>query len=103
MDPVTVAKLWLAIRPIRRLKERRARKRAEKTGQAVPVETEGVSMLPKGTQTLTGIAVLALVPWAAKYGISSEEVTTWVTAASTVIGGLIAVFGYLRRKKLPAE
>ena len=60
-------------------------------------------MFPKGTQTLSGIAVLVLVPWAAKYGISSEEVTTWVTAGATVIGGVIAVFGYLRRKKLPAE
>jgi uncharacterized membrane protein YphA (DoxX/SURF4 family) len=52
---------------------------------------------------LTGIAVLVLVPWAAKYGISSEEVTAWVTALGTVVGGAIAVLGYLRRKKLPAE
>lgn len=60
-------------------------------------------MLPKGSQTLTGIAVLALVPWAAKYGISSEEVASWVAAASTLIGGFVAVTGYLRRKKMPAE
>lgn len=102
MDPITVAKLWMVVKPIKRLKERRAAKRAAKEpGQAA--QTEGVSMLPKGTQTLSGIALLVLVPWAAKYGISSEEVTTWVTAAGTLIGGVIAVLGYLRRKKLPAE
>lgn len=60
-------------------------------------------MFPKGTQTLSGIAILVLVSWAAKYGISSEEVVTWVTAAGTLAGGAIAVKGYLRRKKMPAE
>ena len=82
---------------------REANRAAKKSGQAIPAAQAEVSMFPKGTQTLTGIALLVLVPWAAKYGISSEEVTTWVAAIGTVIGGIIAVFGYLRRKKMPAE
>jgi uncharacterized membrane protein YphA (DoxX/SURF4 family) len=100
MDPITAARLWLMFRPIQKIKAMRQRRRRLRE---LGIEDEGVSMFPKGTQTLTGIAVLVLVPWAAKYGISSEEVTAWVTALGTVVGGAIAVLGYLRRKKLPAE
>lgn len=58
---------------------------------------------PEGTQTLSGIAVLVLIPWLAKYGVDSAQVQALVAAAGTVIGTVIAVLGYLRRRKLPAE
>lgn len=42
IDPVTVAKVWMAVRPIKRLKERRKAKRAEReqVEQASPAEIE---------------------------------------------------------------
>ncbi len=92
-----------AFRTVNQFRKRRKAKR-EARRQGIPIEEpKEVHMFPKGTQTLSGIAVLILVPWAADLGISSEQVTTWVTAVGTVIGGIIAVFGYLRRKKMPAE
>ena len=86
---------------IKRLRQRRMRKRRLKE---LGIEDE-VSMnpFPQGTQTLSGIAVLILTPWLAKYGIDNVQVQAIVAAAGTLIGTAIAVLGYLRRKKLPAE
>lgn len=101
-----VALAWMNKRPFSKEAKarRKARRAAKKSGQAIPAaQVEVSSMFPKGTQTLSGIAVLVLVPWLAKYGISSEQVATLVAAAATIGGTVVAVFGYLRRKKMPAE
>lgn len=85
-------------------RQNRRDRRAAKRGETVSkTDEESVSMFPKGTQTLSGIALLVLVPWAAKYGIESAQVETIVAAAGTLIGAVVGVLGYLRRKKLPAE
>lgn len=116
MDPVTVAKLWLVVKPVKRIRQWRTNRklkswREEHGGPPDEIleefnsTDEDVSMnpFPKGTQTLSGIAVLVLVPWLAKYGIDSAQTQALVAAAGTLIGGVVAVLGYLRRKKLPAE
>jgi hypothetical protein len=53
VDPISAAKLWMAIRPIKRLKERR---KAKKAGQALPAEAE-VSM---NSTVLTQIVLMFL-------------------------------------------
>ncbi len=116
MDPLTAARLWMLIKPVKRLREwrkRRAMKSWHEEHGGPPdeiveefnVSPDEVSMnpFPQGTQTLSGIAVLILVPWLAKFGIDSAQAQALVAAAGTLIGGVIAVLGYLRRKKLPAE
>jgi hypothetical protein len=56
-------------------------------------------MLPKGTQTYTGLAILILTPLVAKYGIGSEDLSLWVTAIGTVIGGILGILGRIRAGK----
>ena len=95
---------WIKHKPFsKEAKARRKARRAAKHGQSPA--TEGVSMnpFPQGTQTLSGIAVLVLTPWLAKYGIDDAATQAIVAAAGTLIGTVIGVLGYLRRKKLPAE
>lgn len=93
---------------------RRAAKAARKAKRAGPLPDDdgeffsddketSMNPFPQGTQTLTGIAVLVLTPWLAKYGIDDGQTQAIVAAAGTLIGAVIGVLGYLRRKKLPAE
>jgi hypothetical protein len=115
MDALNAVRIWLAVRPIRRIRAWRNRKKMQswlaEHGPADEVledfnstdEVVSMNPFPKGTQTLSGIAVLVLVPWLAKLGIDSAQVEAIVAAAGTLIGAGIAVLGYLRRKKLPAE
>lgn len=56
-------------------------------------------MFPKGTMTYTGIAILMLTPLAARYGITSDELSAWFTAGATLIGGLTAIYGRYRATK----
>lgn len=93
---------------------KQSRKADKKAKRGEPVDevaeefnstNDEVSMnpFPQGTQTLSGIAVLVLAPWLAKYGIDNAQVQAIVAAGGTLIGAGIAIAGYYRRKKLPAE
>lgn len=111
------AKVWLLIKPVKRIRQWRTRRKMRSWHEehgGIPDEIreefnsvvdEEVSMnpFPQGTQTLSGIAVLILVPWLAKYGIDGAQAQAIVAAIGTLAGAVIAVLGYLRRKKLPAE
>jgi len=94
--------IWTTFKPWRRLKSARNKRRARLGKPLLLIDEGDDNMFPKGTQTYTGIAVLILTPLAARYGFASEEVSLWVTAVGTVVGGLIAVFGRLRAGKTPA-
>jgi len=100
MTPISIisfgATVWRALKPWKRLKVLRNKRRAKRGKPPLPITEEDELMFPKGTQTYTGIAILFLTPWAAKYGIGSEEVTTIIVAVGGVVGGLIAIFGRIR-------
>lgn len=91
--------IWTAVRPWRRLKAARNRRRLKKGRELLPITEEDDLMFPKGTQTYTGIAVLLLTPLAAKYGVGDADLSLWITAVGTVVGGVIAVLGRLRAGK----
>lgn len=61
MDPVTIAKLWLAIRPIKRIKERREAKR--KARQGLPAETREVGSMAinTGLRSSSNSAIAAVI------------------------------------------
>jgi len=100
LDPFTIGwKIWTTVRPWRRLKEARNRSRARKGKSPLPITEEDDLMLPKGTQTYTGLAILILTPLVAKYGIGSEDLSLWVTAIGTVIGGILGILGRIRAGK----
>lgn len=104
MDPLTLARLWLLVRPIKRLKERRAAKRAakhqwpasedESFNYQESVMSEGqLSML----RTVLKIAGTAL----ASHGVlDAMDLPALQIAVESVAGGLIALAGiYLSHKK----
>jgi len=100
LDPFTIGwKIWTTIRPWRRLKEARNARRKRKGIPPLPITEEDDLMLPKGTQTYTGLAILILTPLVAKYGIGSEDLSLWVTAIGTVIGGILGILGRIRAGK----
>lgn len=85
MDPVTLAKLWMVVKPIKRLKERRARKRAEKTGQAVPVETREVPM----TNELLLLVIRHGLTFAGGAGLFTDNEIAQISAAAATLVGLV--------------
>lgn len=96
--------LWLKYRPWLRMRvliRNAVNKRRARLGKEPlpPFTKETLTMIPKGVMTYTGIAILILTPLAAKYGISSDELSTWVNAGGTVLGGLIAIYGRYRATK----
>ena len=102
---IGVGPIWIEAKPFKKWAERRARKRAEKTGQAVPVETEEVSM--NGFKTYTGIAAAALgvvLGWLGVGDTESAALSAQIVAALnellTVGGLLFAAYG--RAKAKPA-
>lgn len=98
LDPVSLAKLWIMFKPIKRLKERRARKRAAKeNGQALPVETEGSMDQQVVTQILLGIVRHAMT--ASGVGVYfSDDLLVQVVSAAVALGGAI----WMARRKIKA-
>lgn len=93
-------KIWTTVQPWRRLKKARNKWRAKKGKPLLSITAEDDNVLPKGTQTYTGIAVLLLTPLVAKYGVGTEELTMWVTAVGTIVGGIVAILGRMRATKV---
>lgn len=88
MDPVTLAKLWMAIRPIKRIKERRAARKARDVSQ--PKET---AML-NGKLTYSAIAVMAIIYVGQLIGVEVAE--DQAASIVGVVAGLIGAFGRWR-------
>jgi hypothetical protein len=89
LDPVTVAKLWLLIKPIKRIRERRRAKRAEFSNQEVPVNPIVFQIL----LALLRHAMTALAP----FGVTVSD--DWMVQTITVIVGLVG-FGWSVARKL---
>lgn len=89
MDPVTIARLWMVIRPIKRLKERRARKRGEtvSTPQEGPMTNEILLLILRHGLTFAGGAGL----------FTDNELTQISAAAATLVGLLWS--GYRKWKR----
>lgn len=102
MDPVTVAKLWLLVKPIERLRERRAAKReAQLTSELLPEEGGEEKTMLNGKLTYTGIAVLAISWLAERFGLPAapEEIESVVTTLAAVVGTLVAIYGRYRASR----
>lgn len=70
MNPLTIAKLWLLIRPIDRIRLARAQRRARKAGLPEPTSLEnGGVVFPQGTQTKSGI-ILMIIGAAVSIGLT---------------------------------
>lgn len=99
MDVVTAAKLWMAVRPIRRIKEarqvRRARKRAEAAAAGVEgeyqFEDEGRNMKLLETignlRTSTKGGAVGLIPAAVMLLPFAEPVNAYIMQACQAEGG----------------
>lgn len=92
MDPITVAKIWLLVKPVQRVRARRQRKKAE----AAAAATEGEFQFEETTmdKALVIQLVLALLRHAmtaaGPLGLSmSDDALTQVATVAVTIGGLI--------------
>lgn len=66
MDPVTIAKLWMVVKPIKRIKEARQRRRAERMAEKILLTTptgETIEHTPPTipARTSTKVAVTGVV------------------------------------------
>lgn len=100
MDVVTAAKLWLTVKPIKRIREAR-QKRKEQTSEGIEYEVSEDSAMLKGKLTYTGIAVLAVSWGLERFGIPAtpEEIEAIVTAGAAVVGAAIALYGRWRASR----
>jgi hypothetical protein len=87
IDPLTVAKLWLLVKPWKRLKERRAKRK-------------GKAML-QGKVTYVSIAVLALSYLAQRFDVPllPDDAEALVSAVGALLGTVGGVYGRYRATK----
>lgn len=66
MEPLTVAKLWLLVKPIKRIRIGLARRRARKNGtelyEELPDDIEENNVIPRGKMTKGGAIIASLGP-----------------------------------------
>lgn len=98
MDPITIAKLWLMVKPIRRIRAIRNRRRARKGKPLIEDSQEDFDML-NGKKTYIGIAI-AVVGFVMNWlGIGDENTATeLVTHGAELFGLLVATYGRLVAK-----
>ena len=83
MDPVTIAKLWLVVKPVKRVKEWRAQRRGAQVFKG------------KLTYSMAGGAAVVFIGQALGIELAQEEV-------ASIIGGamaLVAIYGRYRATK----
>lgn len=107
MEPVSIAKLWLAVKPIKRIKERRRRKKLERSGVQTSelVELEEDESMDKGfiweivkgtvRHSLTAAGVVFVNAGVA----TSDEVNMAVGALMTIVGFGFSVYRKWRRSR----
>lgn len=110
MEPVTLVKLWLLVRPIRKVRYALAVRRSMRKGTdlyaELPEDLEENNVFPKGTMTKSGSAIAMLGPvigvGLAMFGVGATcpvDLPDCVPAGemantlSTSVGGLITVIG----------
>lgn len=112
MDPLTAAKLWMLVKPIKRIRLGLAKRRARKNGtelyDEIPIDIEENNVFPRGTMTKSGAVIaslgpvltLLLVAFGGPVECSPEEVAAGCVAASAAatqlaasLGGLVTVGG----------
>jgi len=102
MDPVAIARLWLLIKPVKRIRRWRNKRRLKKGLQPIDINKE-VEMFPKGTMTYTGIAVMVL-SFLLKFldlgDISAEDLASQIGAVVDdvvfIVGTIVAALGRKR-------
>jgi hypothetical protein len=77
MDPITFAKLWMLVKPIKRIKERRAAKKAAREGTVVPDITE--ELVIKETVIV--------------FDKLKDKVSSGATSATIGVAGIIVALG----------
>ena len=102
MDPLTLAKLWLTIRPFKRWKEHRAAKRAAENQVTEPQEAaptaEDGDMGELGKSMLRSVMKVlgsALVTYAVTHGLVDAGQTDALSVALEAIGGGVLTIGGL--------
>lgn len=105
MGAFALLKLWLAVRPIRRIREARAaRREAEnQVSENVPVEAapaaegEGMSELTKSIlRSVLKTLGAAVVTWAVTKGyVGTDQSASLATALETIVGGAAVAIGLL--------
>jgi len=104
MDPLTLAKLWLTIRPIKRWKEHRAAKRAAENQVSENVPVEAAPAAEEGDMSELGKSMLrsvmkvlgsALVTYAVTHGLVDAGQTDALTVALEALGGSVLTIGGL--------
>lgn len=108
MGALELIKLWVAIRPFKRLKERRESKRAaaaaeNQVSENVPLEAapaaedDGMSELTKSIiRSVLKTLGAAVVTWAVTKGyLGADQSAGMVTAIETIAGGASVALGML--------
>lgn len=95
LDPVTLARLWMVIRPIKRLKERRQAKRAR---QGLPVETVEVPM----TNEIVLLVLRHGLTFLGGAGMFTDNELAQLSAAGATLVGLVWS-GYRKWKRAKPE
>lgn len=93
MNWLAVAKLWLAVRPIHRLRERRRRKRLEQSSELIETEEEDSDM-NDWQQSLLRSLLKVIGTAAVTHGlIEAGQTDVLVTALEAIAGGVITCAG----------
>lgn len=96
MDPLTVAKLWLLIKPIKRIKERRKAKRALDEVSEDFNSTDEVSMDYKAFAVQAVLAALRHLMTASPFAALATD--DWLLQTATVLVGVGGFLWSLKRK-----
>ncbi len=97
MDPITVAKIWLLVRPVKRFKKWNKRRKAE-DDMALDLGTRTSTNTVVGTSIFGSIAVqlIQLLPY-------PELVAALTTPEAVILWGSIIAWTVARFSKTPAE
>ena len=93
LDPVTIAKVWMVVKPIRRLKEARQRRKARRNGTELSsekveyevTEDSGMALRTSTGAGLAGIAVNLLMQVLQAFPATAELATPEVAAGLTAV------------------
>ena len=108
LDPVSVAKLWLLVKPAKRFKAWRTKRKmrswadhARPADEFSEVFTNRESPVLRGKLTYASVAALALAWLAERYGVPvlSGEVEGLVTGVAAIVATVAGVYGRYRATK----
>jgi hypothetical protein len=90
IDPITVAKLWLLVKPWKRLKERRAKRKGKGMAIDIGTRTSTNAAVGGGTLGLVYVNLVEMLPY--PHLVAALTTPEMVVLASVLLAGVVARF-----------